>query len=76
MYHVIEDPHPGRCLSYRMNNPHGGGYAMRCLRMEGHEGSCRWPKEPITTLTGTAYGAMTSYAVSKPQPWVEPPETQ
>jgi hypothetical protein len=71
MYHHLPDPHPGRCLNYRIdpNDPYRVK-TLRCLEREGHDSKCRFP-EP-TPKFDQAISHVHSFDLPKPEPWVVP----
>lgn len=69
MYVINEDSHPGRCLNMRAAAVPYYGELLRCLRMEGHEGSCRFP---ASAAYSTSARIGSGYSPPKPKPWVEP----
>lgn len=69
MIHNLPDPDPGRCLNHRDI----GMYYGRCLRVEGHDGPCRFEREP--NMTTTKNGGEVVYTTRKPKPWIEPEAT-
>lgn len=54
MYHILPDPHPGRCLNFR-HDTGPEGKARRCLEREGTRHECRFEPEPECTNQTHAY---------------------
>jgi len=68
------DPHPGRCKNFRQGPIDMRTYMpmnRRCLRMDLHEGSCRFDVEP--TPSYSTHDHYTMNVPRLPEPWVEPP---
>ena len=63
---TVPDPHPGRCLNYRMGR--------RCIDYDKHDSPCTFEKRK-----GPAFGEASEYAgwslvPKEPVPWVRPEE--
>ena len=64
----LPDPHPGRCLNLRpAQDAQGYPTSMRCLRMDGHEGKCKFDAPPAYRGNGGG----TTCSNPEPKPWVE-----
>ena len=71
-YHILPDPHPGRCKNYRQDqfDPVTGiPLTRRCLKLDLHEGSCRFePKKEFNLAQTHSWHSR----IEEPKPWVEP----
>lgn len=66
MYSYAPDPHPGRCLNYRVQPC---GQTVRCLDYEGTEHACRFP---IESSSEARHGNIYALRTRSPKPWVRP----